>query len=200
MRQMKRSLGALAAVALAAAGCKRTEEPPAPPPPPPMQTPPGGGGGMGGGGGAPLAANGPAREIPTLEAMVAQDPKNAKAWIQLGNDYFDTHQAQKAIDAYSKALELQPNDPNVLTDQGVMYREVGQYDKALANFEKANKADPSHVTSLFNQGVVWAYDKKDPKKATAIWQRVMQAEPNGPNGAKARQAIADLQAGGAPPR
>jgi cytochrome c-type biogenesis protein CcmH/NrfG len=201
MRQTKRSLGALAAVALAAAGCKRTEEPPAPPPPPPMQMPPGGGGGgMGGGGGAPLAANGPAREIPTLEAMVAQDPKNAKAWIQLGNDYFDTHQAQKAIDAYSKALELQPNDPNVLTDQGVMYREVGQYDKALADFEKANKADPSHITSLYNQGVVWAYDKKDPKKATAIWQRVMQAEPNGPNGAKARQAIADLQAGGAPPR
>jgi cytochrome c-type biogenesis protein CcmH/NrfG len=198
MRATTRTLGVIAAAALTAAGCKRTAEPPAPPPPPPMQMPPGGGGGMGGGGGAPLAANGPAREIPTLEAMVAQDPKNVKAWVQLGNDYFDTHQAQKAIDAYSKALELQPNDPNVLTDQGVMYREVGQYDKALANFEKANQADPSHVTSLFNQGVVWAYDKKDAKKATAIWQRVMQAEPNGPNGMKARQAIADLQSGAQP--
>jgi cytochrome c-type biogenesis protein CcmH/NrfG len=194
MRATTRTMGALAAAAIAAAGCKRSEE--VSPPPPPMQMPPGGG--MGGGAGTPpLAANGPAREIPTLEAMVAQDPKNAKTWIQLGNDYFDTHQAQKAIDAYGKALDLMPDDPNVLTDQGVMYREVGQFDKALANFERANKADPSHLTSLFNQGVVWAYDKKDAKKASAIWQRVVQAEPNGPNGTKARQALADLQAGGA---
>jgi cytochrome c-type biogenesis protein CcmH/NrfG len=193
MRATKRTMGALAAAAIAAAGCKRSEEVPAPPPP--MQMPAGGGMEA-----APLAANGRAREIPTLEAMVAQDPKNVKTWIQLGNDYFDTHQAQKAIDAYGKALELQPDDPNVLTDQGVMYREVGQFDKALANFEKAHQADPSHLTSLFNQGVVWAYDKKDVKKASAIWQRVVQAEPNGPNGTKARQALADLQAGGAPGR
>src|SRR5919204_575667 len=172
--------------ALASApGCKRTSEEPAPPPPLPMPA--------GGGVPAPMAATGPAREIPTLEGLVAQDPKNRNAWVQLGNDYFDTHQPQKAIMAYDKALELQPNDPNVLTDQGVMYREVGQYDKALANFEKANKLDPSHLTSLFNQGVVWAYDKKDSARAVAIWQKVAQQDPNGPNGTKARDAIAELQ-------
>ena len=181
-------LMALAALASAPA-CKRTSE--EPPPPPPMQMPPPAAGG--GGVPAPMAAAGPAREIPTLEGVVAQDPKNRSAWVQLGNDYFDTHQPQKAIAAYDKALELQPNDANVLTDQGVMYRELGQYDKALANFEKANKVDPTHLTSLFNQGVVWAYDKKDAGKAVAIWQKVAQQEPNGPNGAKARQAIADLK-------
>src|SRR5919198_1004579 len=189
MGRLKRMVSgvALALAALASArGCKRSEEP-APPPPPIARPPPGGGVP------APAAAAGPARDIPTLEAVVAQDPKNRNAWVQLGNDYFDAHQPQKAIAAYDKALELGPNDPNVLTDQGVMYREVGQYDKALANFEKANKLDPSHLTSLFNQGVVWAYDKKDVGKAVAIWQKVAQQEPNGPNGTKARQAIADLE-------
>jgi tetratricopeptide (TPR) repeat protein len=134
------------------------------------------------------------QRIQAAQAVVAQDPKNVQAWVQLGNDYFDTHQPQKAIDAYGKALELQPNDPNVLTDQGVMYREVGAYDKALANFEKANQLDASHVTSLFNQGVVWAYDKKDKAKAIAIWKRVVQQDPNGPNGTKAREAMAELEA------
>ena len=184
MRSMK--VWAVAAALLAAgAACKRSEEPA--PPPPQL-------------GGAPalpppaMGANAPSREIPTLEALVVQDPKNRNAWVQLGNDYFDSHQPQKAIDAYGKALELQPNDPNVLTDQGVMYREVGAYDKALANFEKANQLDASHVTSLFNQGVVWAYDKKDKAKAIAIWKRVVQQDPNGPNGTKAREAMAELEA------
>ena len=78
-------------------------------------------------------------QITTLQSVVARDPKNAQAWVQLGNDYFDTHQPQKAIEAYGRALELKPNDPDVLTDQGVMYRDLGQYDKAIANFEKGTE-------------------------------------------------------------
>jgi cytochrome c-type biogenesis protein CcmH/NrfG len=183
--------GLAVAVLAGAAGCKRSDEP-APPPQMPAQMP------QGGGGAPPMAAAAPAREIPMLEGVVAQDPKNRQAWVQLGNDYFDAHQPQKAVAAYDKALELKPDDPNVLTDQGVMYRELGQYDKALANFEKAHRLDPSHVTSLFNQGVVWAYDKKDAKKAIEVWKKVAAEEPNGPNGIKAREAIADLERGGAP--
>ncbi len=53
----------------------------------------------------------------------------------------------KAIDAYGKALELEANDANILTDQGVMYRRVGWYDKAITNFEKANALDRSHQQS-----------------------------------------------------
>ena len=63
--------------------------------------------------------------IAEAEKIVANDPKNLQAWIQLGNDFFDTDQPQKAINAYGKALELNPDNPNVLTDQGIMYRKMG---------------------------------------------------------------------------
>ena len=96
------------------------------------------------GGGVPVGAGSPADyrlRIETAEKIVAADPKNLQAWVQLGNDYFDTAQPQKAINAYAKALELKPDDPNVLTDQGVMYRQLRQFDKALANFEKAQQTE-----------------------------------------------------------
>lgn len=128
------------------------------------------------------------------QSIVARDPKNVQAWIQLGNDYFDTHQAQKAIEAYGRALELGPNDPNVLTDQGVMYRALGQFDKAIANFEKASRADPKHVQSLFNMGVVYANDLKKPKEATAAWSRVIQIAPQSEQAASARAGIEELKA------
>ncbi|HEX9052099.1 MAG TPA: tetratricopeptide repeat protein [Anaeromyxobacter sp.] len=146
--------------------------------------------GMGGGGpGAEVE-----QRIVSLQSVVARDPKNYEAWVQLGNDFFDTHQAQKAVEAYGRALELKPNDPNVLTDQGVMYRALGQFDKAIANFAKANKADPSHVQSLFNMGVVYSTDLKQPQKAVEAWNKVIQVAPTSQQAEQARQGIADLKA------
>jgi cytochrome c-type biogenesis protein CcmH/NrfG len=134
------------------------------------------------------------QRIAIAEQLVKKEPKNVQAWIQLGNDYFDTHQAQKSVDAYSKALALKPNDPDVLTDQGVMYRELHAYDKAVANFEKANQVDPRHVQSLYNLGVVWAYDLRDNQKAARYWGRVIELAPGSPQAVQARQNLASLPA------
>lgn len=120
------------------------------------------------------------QRIAQAEKVVAQDPKNLNAWISLGNDYFDTEQSQKAINAYSKALEIEPNNPNVLTDQGVMFKKVGWYDKALANFEKASKIDPNHLQSLFNAGIVYAVDLKQPEKAAPYWKKYLSLDSNSP--------------------
>lgn len=119
-----------------------------------------------------------ARRIAEAEKIVAQEPKNLNAWISLGNDYFDTEQSQKAINAYGKALEIDPNNPNVLTDQGIMFRKMGWYDKALANFEKAQKIDPNHLQSLFNMGIVYASDLKQSDKAIAAWSKYLKQDPN----------------------
>jgi len=135
--------------------------------------------------------------IAEAEKIVAQDPKNMNAWLSLGNDYFDTEQAQKSIHAYGKVLEIEPNNPNVLTDQGVMFRKVGWYDKALANFEKAQKIDPKHLQSLFNSGLVYAVDLKDHVKARAYWKKILEIDPNS---ATAMQVKSMMQGGpDAPP-
>lgn len=118
------------------------------------------------------------QRIAQAEKVVAQDPKNFSAWVSLGNDYFDTEQTQKSINAYGKALEIQPNNPNVLTDQGIMFRRVGWYDKALANFDKASKIEPDHLQSLYNAGLVYAVDLKQPEKAARYWRRYLQLDPN----------------------
>jgi cytochrome c-type biogenesis protein CcmH/NrfG len=120
------------------------------------------------------------QRIAQAEKIVAQDPKNLNAWISLGNDYFDTEQAQKSIVAYGKALEIDPDNPNVLTDQGVMFRKVGWYDKALANFEKAGKIDPNHLQSLYNLGIVYVLDLKQPEKAVPYWSKYLKIDSTSP--------------------
>ena len=134
------------------------------------------------------------RRIEVSKQILARDPKNAQAWIQLGNDYFDLHRAQESVEAYGKALALEPNNPDVLTDQGVMYRELKQFDKAIANFKKANQAKPDHVQSLFNLGVVYESDLHDSAKALQAWEKVVQVAPASPQAADARRLIADVKA------
>jgi cytochrome c-type biogenesis protein CcmH/NrfG len=135
-----------------------------------------------------------AARIQHNEHLVQQDPKNLQAWIELGNDYFDTHDAQKSIAAYGKALALDPKNPNVLTDQGVMFRQVGEFPRALANFEKASKLDPNHAQSLYNQGVVLSQDMKKPDLAIKVWTRLVQTLPNSPQAELARRGLESLKA------
>ena len=148
------------------------------------------------GGGVPVGsgtATDYQQRIMTAENIVAGDPKNRQAWVQLGNDYFDTGQPQKAINAYAKALELKPDDPNVLTDQGVMYRQVKQFDLAIANFEKAQQFAPNHLQSLYNLGLVYAEDLKQNDKAIKAWSRFLEIDSTSPTAQQIKGMIEHLK-------
>ncbi len=119
------------------------------------------------------------QQITTLEGIVAREPQNRNAWVQLGNNYFGSDQPIKAIEAYDKALELSPDDPNVLTDQGTMFRRVGWYDRAISNFKRAAELDPNHVQSRYNMGVVYRYDLQDLAGAIAAWESFLALNPGG---------------------
>jgi cytochrome c-type biogenesis protein CcmH/NrfG len=147
------------------------------------------------GAGAMINPGQSAARIAEIEQIVAKDPTNLQAWITLGNDYFDTKQAQKSVQAYDKALALDPNNANVLTDQGVMFRALGFFDRALANFEKANKLDPKHLQSLFNIGIIYAVDLKQPEKARATFESLLKKDQTSDLARQAREMLQQLPAG-----
>ena len=147
---------------------------------------------------APAVASAPAvdfqQKISALERIVAKEPENRNAWVQLGHNYFDADQPNKAITAYDKALVLNGNDPNVLTDQGVMFRRIGSFDKAIDAFAKANTLNPNHQQSLYNMGIVYLYDLKDPVKGLEAWKKFLTVAPPGPQAAQVQAEVASLEA------
>ena len=123
-------------------------------------------------------------EIAGLEFKTSQNPGDIAAWIQLGNLCFDADLPEKAIAAYDKALALNPNNADVLTDQGVMYRKAGKYDKAVQCFDKAVAVNPKHEIARFNKGIVLMHDLNDPKGAIQAWEELLAVNPlaMAPNG------------------
>ena len=156
-----------------------------------------------GGGGAPAPITGGqeqgpdriklSRDIAQLEDIVKKDPKNYQALVQIGNDYFDLGEAQKSVDAYGKALAIKDGDPNVLTDMGVMYRQLKDFPKALAAFRRAAASSPTHPQSRMNIGVVLTHDLNDPKGAIEAWEDYLRVAPNDPNADNIRRSLEELR-------
>jgi cytochrome c-type biogenesis protein CcmH/NrfG len=133
------------------------------------------------------------QNIQMLENFVVNDPQNRNAWVELGNAYFDAQLPNKSVEAYAKALELNPNDPNVLNDQGVMYRQLGWFDKAIGNFTKANQIDPQNLQSLYNFGIIYRYDLQDFVKATEVWKKYLMINPTGEFADRVREEIRQME-------
>ena len=123
-------------------------------------------------------------QIAGLEFKTSQNPGDIAGWIQLGNLCFDANLPEKAIAAYEKALALDPNNADVLTDMGVMYRKSGKYDKAVQSFDKAVGVNPKHEIARFNKGIVLMHDLNNPQGAIQAWEELLAVNPlaMAPNG------------------
>jgi tetratricopeptide (TPR) repeat protein len=133
----------------------------------------------GSGGGQPSLAADPVaqRKLADLESAVAKEPGNYALLVQLGNSAYDVENWQKAVDSYESALKVQSGDPNVMTDLGVAYRNLGNGTKALEYFGKALAKDPSHWPAAFNQAIVYGVDRGDKARAREILNKIKKDHP-----------------------
>ena len=132
-------------------------------------------------------------QIQTLKEIVKKDPKNLPAWVELGNLYFDTDQPKEAIEAYGQYLAIKPNNADVRTDMGIMYRKLGQFDKAIQEFKKAAQSDPKHVNSRYNIGLVLLHDKQDIQGAVKAWEEYLKVDPNSEKAQRIRAQIVKMK-------
>jgi tetratricopeptide (TPR) repeat protein len=129
------------------------------------------------------------------EETARKNPNDAEVWKTLGNLYFDAGEAEKAIGAYTRSLELKPGDADVLVDCGVMYRELKKYDEALEYFKKALAVDPRHEQALFNSGIILYFDLDKKEEAFTVWRSLERINPDAlaPNGDRIADMIGKLK-------
>jgi len=176
--------GATVAILRGTRGAEKTamvQKPPMAPPVAPESAPPGPN---------PLEV---ASKIQALKDIVKKDPKNLPAWVEMGNLYFDSDQPKEAIEAYTQYLAIKPDNADVRTDMGIMYRKLGNFDKALEEFRKAAQSDPKHVNSRYNIGLVLLHDKQDIKSSVKAWEEYLKVDPNSERAARVRSQIEKMR-------
>ena len=133
--------------------------------------------------------------ILSLVDLTQREPNNYQAWVSLGHKYFDTHQHEKAIQAYDRALTINNTDPNVWTDMGIMYRRTKQPEKAIDCFAEALSRDPGHLIALFNTGLVNLTDLHNVKGAISAWEKAVALNPEAttPDGKSLQEWLEELK-------
>jgi len=115
--------------------------------------------------------------IVKLKNLVQQNPEDPESWIDLANACFDADQYEESIQAYQKALAINPGYADVWTDMGVMYRLSDQPQEAVKAFDKAAEIDPLHEISRINKGIVLLHDLNDRQGAIQAWESVLEINP-----------------------
>jgi tetratricopeptide (TPR) repeat protein len=133
------------------------------------------------------------QELQAWHNVLATDPKNVRAHVELGNRLYDAGRYAEAIPHYQKALEGDAKNVNVSTDLATALYYAGRVDEALKQFDRSLAIDPKHAQTLFNIGIVMRDGRNDPKAAIATWERLLASVPGYADAGKVRTLIAELK-------
>ncbi len=72
-----------------------------------------------------------------------------------GNDFSDKKMYEKAIIAYNKSLELDPNYKNAIYNRGNANRNARKYNEAIKDYNRVLELDPSFFKAIYNRGFTY---------------------------------------------
>ena len=97
-------------------------------------------------------------------ALTACGP-TVKGHFQEGNEFFEAMQFAEAAEEYEKALELEPDNVDVMSNLGVTYYRLGELDKAVEIYTKAIAVAPEDADIRSNLAAAYV-QKQEPGGTT----------------------------------
>jgi tetratricopeptide (TPR) repeat protein len=132
-------------------------------------------------------------ELQAYRDILAADPKNAVAAVELANRFYDAGRYADSVPYYRQALAAGPKNANVSTDLATALYYSGRTDEALDQLNASLSIDATHAQTLFNIGIVKRDGKKDARGAADAWERLLKAHPDYPEAARVRTLLAQAR-------
>ncbi len=114
--------------------------------------------------------------IPLLESGLKIAPQRADLHAALGESYFMSGKAEKAIDEFKKLIELDPSVRSYAF-MGLAYRHLGRFDEARKYFQGGLKEDRRNASCLFNLGYIEERQGND-AAAEELFQQALRSNPD----------------------
>jgi tetratricopeptide (TPR) repeat protein len=125
-----------------------------------------------------------------LQQALEKNPNDSAAYSQLAKLYFSAGDIPAAATAISKALALDPYQPDFLYVQGKILERQGKFDEALAAFRQTSLVNPQESDAYFEMGAIYQH-LNDRPRAVAAYKKAVALSPDDPD---YRRALASLTA------
>lgn len=125
--------------------------------------------------------------------------------LEEANEAFNRGDFRRALEGYKRILENDPENPEALTQIGVLLARGEHHDEAIKMFDRVLGIQPNHPQALFEKGLVLFQGKVQPREGVKVWELLIQtAPPENQYAMAARQMLEQVRAsmdrpGAAPP-
>lgn len=110
-------------------------------------------------------------------ALAESKTGDSASWTQRGDDLYLQARYGDAVDAYNKALELDPYYSIAWNKRGNALTQLGYYEEAIRNFDKAIELDPYYGQAWDNKGyALYQIDKYN--ESIDAYNRAIAINPN----------------------
>jgi tetratricopeptide (TPR) repeat protein len=91
---------------------------------------------------------GPAPRVGEIDDIQASSVYRSRAWL-----FVNQKQHARAIEDYTKSLQIRPQDRDMLYSRAMSYQELGQYDRAMEDIDKAIAIATASSTDIYPRDV-----------------------------------------------
>jgi tetratricopeptide (TPR) repeat protein len=135
---------------------------------------------------SPDAPKLPAEQIAQLVALLEGSTRlpatvlTADDYLTRGDAYYEAGDYQQALDAYNRALELRPDDPDTLNNRGNALGKLERHEQALKDYNRALELEPHDPDTLSNHGAALANVGRH-EDALKDFNRALELRPDHPD-------------------
>lgn len=111
----------------------------------------------------------------TTTSQPPQRLTTAYDYLLQGDYEYELGDCQKAVDNYTKAIELNPNHAEAYNNRGYTYMRMRNYEAAIKDLDKAIDLRKDYINALMNRGDLYNYygPTIDHKKAIADYNKAI---------------------------
>lgn len=124
-----------------------------------------------------LLTDKPAAAISVMQRLLKNNPDSVTAYIHLGSIYASVlHQYDKALAAYQKALDVEPDNLGVQRAIAQLYLDRKQHKKALQKLIEIEERDPKDLAVRLRIALIY-YEQHDYKKSIDKFRSILGENP-----------------------
>ncbi|WP_240669071.1 tetratricopeptide repeat protein [Dyella sp. M7H15-1] len=122
------------------------------------------------------------QQLAEMQTDYLDQPAQLRRAYEVDADlYMRDKRYAEAADAYSHALQVAPDDPDLLYGRGLAYAEIGKIDQAVADFRRLLQIKPDDIDATNALGFTLADAGRDLPEAEKLIATARAAKPNDPS-------------------
>jgi tetratricopeptide (TPR) repeat protein len=126
--------------------------------------------------GSDLEANRYREALASARHRVRENPDDALAWTYLGMASVRLGEMNSALEAFERAIVLDPRDPRPFFDAALLYANRNNLDKALDRYQRGLAIDRRNETAQFNYGRLLLLKGRQ-EEAEKAFRRTLEINP-----------------------